>query len=389
MIMSGDDNLKKKKSRFIRLAFLLVVFSIFALVLITLIPAFGSNTSRLSGFFSPRVRDITVSEFNFDVGRDRLFTHMGDTVAAAGTLGVQVLDADGRETLRDSFRMTQPAIASSGGRCIAFDIGGSAVRVFSASQVYASLETEGAVVSASINRNGWACVVTQEGGVLRGVVTVYNSTGNMVYRVTMGSGFVLSAKLSPDNKNLAILNLTDDGSRITFYHGIDTQEDDADARFELSDELIIDIRYLSNRDVLAISTDSLLIVDNSGSGRQLYEFPDRHLGGYIIDGDFIALHLYDHGIGHQGRLVTLLMDGTILGEMELDREIISMSSVRDSLIVLKNDGLYSFNKELIEFPLSVENLSAAGASRVLAVSEDVALATSDNSAVVIRREEEH
>jgi len=378
--MSGDGTPMRKKRRVMRPVLVLVAFAILAFIVVFLIFGFGS--SRIAGCFSQSVPEITVSEFNFEVGRDRMFAHMEGSVAAAGTLGVQVLDAGGRETLRDSFRMTQPAIAGTGDRCIAFDIGGSAVRVFSATQVIAAIEKEGNVVSAAINQNGWFCVVTQDGGGLRGSVSVYNNSGAMVYRVNLGSGFILSAQLSPDNNSLAVLNLTDYSSRITFYHGIDTDKD-PDAIFDLYDGLIIDIRYLPNGDILAFSTDSLLTVDRSGRGETLYTFPDKRLGGYAQNDDFIALHLYDHGIGHRGRIVSLLSDGTILGEMSFDREIVSMSSDGKTLVILKSDSLAFFSEELEELPISDDNISAAGSSRVLAVSEDAALATSDNSAVVI------
>jgi len=385
--MSGDDTPKKKKSRLLSRILLLVTFTGLAVFVVLLITGTGSCSSRFTGFFSPRLPVITVNEFNFDIGRDRVFAHMESSVAAAGTLGIQVLDDRGRETLRDPFRMIRPAIISSGGRCIAFDIGGSAVRVFDASHVSSSIESDGRIVSASINKNGWFCIVTQESGGTKGVVNVHNGIGLDVYRVSLGSGYVLSAVLSDDNKNLAVLNLTDTGSRITFYHGIDTEEEPANV-FDLSGGLLLDIMYLPNGDILAVSTDSLFIVESSGGSRELYSFSDNRLGGYTHSDDFIALHLYDYGLGHSGRLVTLLADGTVLGEMVTDREVVSMSAVGKTLAVLKSDDFMFFSDELEEYPVSADNLSAAGAGHVLAVSEDAAVATSDNSAVVLRREEE-
>jgi len=385
--MSGDDNPKKRKRRLVSLIILLVSFAGIALFVVLLISGTGSCSSQLSGLFQRRLPVITVNEFNFDVGRDRVFASVEGSIAAAGTLGIQVLDAGGSETLRDPFRMTRPALTGSGDRCIAFDIGGSAVRVFSPEQIGTSLEFDGAIVSASINKNGWFCVVTQESGGSRGVVTVYNSTGTKVYGVVLGSGYILSAELSADNKNLAVLNLTDTGSRITFYHGIDVN-DEHDWQFDLDGGLIIEIKYLYSGDVLAISPESLFLIESSGSKKDLYTFSDKRLGGYTYDGDFIALLLYDYGLGHRGRIITLLTDGTILGEMVTDREVISMSAVGKSLVVLQSDNLLFYSEELDEFPVSEDNLSVAGAGRVLAINEDTALATNDNSAVVFRREED-
>jgi len=384
--MSGDDKPKSKKRRLLSLVILLIALAALALVVIIVISGIRSGAFSFTNLFSPPAPEFTVDEYSFEVGRDRAFAHTGGSIAVIGSLGVQVLDSDGRETLRDSFRASRPAITEAGDRFLAFDIGGGSVRVFNASRVFSSIETEGAVVSASINQNGWFCIVAQDRGSSRGTVTVYNGIGVGSYEVNMASGIAISAQLSPDNKSLAILNLIRAGSRITFYHGIDTSKDDPDLQFEFPDGLIIDIRYLSNTDLLAISTDSLFIVDRFGDSRTLYDYSGKRLGGYALGDDFIALHLYDYGLGYSGRLLILNFDGTIIGEIESDREIVSMSSCGNALTILRSDGITFLSKTLEELPISGDNISASAATRVLALSEDTALATSDHSAIIIRRD---
>jgi len=380
--MSSNDVAKGKKFRIIKLVLLLVIFSLMAFVIVSVIIGFTTGSSWLFNLFTPPAPEISVDEFSFDIGRLRTFASANNSVAAAGTLGIKVLDQDGRESFRDSFRMNQPAIAGSNNRYIAFDIGGTAARVFNNSQVTSSIEANGAIVSASINQNGWFCIVTQEGGGFRGVVTVYNSSGSVVYRVRKGSGFILSAHLSHDNKSLAVLNLTENGSRITFYNDINVEEEPSQL-FDYGG-LILEITYLTNGDILAISMKSLFLVDSSGTGEMLYSFADKRLGGYTYDNDLIALRLYYYGVGHQGQLITFLPDGTILGDIEFDREIISMSTADSMLVILKNDGVTFYDHELEALSASVDGLSAAGANRVLAINANVAVATSDNSAIVIR-----
>jgi len=371
------------KQRIIRFFILIVALAIFALVAMSLI----QGPAWVIELLSLRSSEITVEEFNFDAGRSRIFAKMNNSIASAGTAGINVVDFGGRETLRDTFRMTQPSISSNGNRSIAFDIGGSAVRVFSESQIISSLETYGTIVSATLNNSGWFCVVTQEGGGSRGTVSVHNAAGHEVYRVDMRTGFPLTAVLSPNNTNLAILNFSETGSNINFYHGIDDYKSEPDLIFDIYGGLIIDIVFLTNNNLLVISTDSLFTVDRSGSATMLYSFPGQRLGGFVHCGNFIALHLYDYGIGLQGNLVTLNTNGTILGELAINREILSMSAINNSLVILLSEGVVFFNRNLDVFQASADSLSAAGSSRVLALSNDTALATNDNTAIVIRRGE--
>ena len=383
--MTGEDKPKRKWRGLSGIVFSLVSLAALTFIAISLITGRGLNLSWLTGLFSPHVHVEPAQEFNFDVGRNRVFADLGDSLAAAGTVGIQVFDVGGSETLREPFRMSVPAINSSNGRAIAFDISGTAVRVFDETRVIASVEAAGAVVSASINRNGWFCVNTQETGGLRGVATVYNDSGRAVYRVNLASGYILSSVLSPDNRSLAVLNLTDGGSRITLYNGL--SKPDPDSAFDLTGELILDMRFLSGGDLLVVSENSLIVIDKNGKSRIQYEYFDKRLGGYVLDDDLIFLHLLDFGVGYSGRLVSIDKEGTLLGEIETDRELVSMSFGGGYLAVLRNDGLMFYSAALEEFPPSSEHTAMAGASLVLALDSGAALAAGDHLAVVINRED--
>ena len=381
-----DESPKKEKlfrRRLIRIAFSLLSFAVLSYIAVALITGNGSGLFRVFGMFSGRSTVELADEYFFDVGRNRVFADLDDSFAAAGTLGIQVLDAGGNETFRDSFRMNTPAIDVQNGRAVAYDISGNEVRVLSRTEIITSINTEGAIVSASINRNGWIAVCTQESGITRGVVTVYSNAGSEVYRVRMATGYVLSAAVSPDNRSVAILNLADDGSRITFYN---LNSENVDRVYSLPGGLILDIRYLPSGDMLAISTDSLFIVDSSNRDTQLYEFDGKRLGNFAFDGNIAALHLLEYSVGHQGKLLTLDERGRILGELDTEREIISMSLSDGYLTVLRGDGLMFFDTALEELPVSDRSTSAAGAAKVLTLRGGNALAAGDHSAVIFRVE---
>ena len=381
--MTGDEKPQKKKRRLPGILFSLVSLAVLTYIAIMLISGQGLGFSWLTSLFSDRTPPEAVDEFYFDVGRNRVFADLGGPIAAAGTFGVQVISESGVEMLRDPFRMSSPAINSEAGRAVVFDIGGTAVRVFNETQITTSLETGGSVVSASINRNGWFCVCTQESGVFRSIVTVYDGGGREVYKVSLASGYALSALLTSDNKRLAILDLTDDGSRITLY---ELSHDSAGAAFEIPGGLILDIRYLPGGEVLAVTQESLIVIDAGGSGKEFYDFSGRRLGGYVLDGNFITLYLLDYGVGYNGRLVTLRENGKIIAERITDSEIVSMSSSGRFLTVLRNDCLSSFDSEFNEFPTAGSSISPVGATRIVTLANGAALAAGDRSAVVIRFE---
>jgi len=384
--MTNDE--KPKSSRKINRRLLGLLFSLASLagliyIAITLITGGDLGLRSLTNLFATRTPDAVAEELDFNVGRERVFAHLDGAVASVGTLGIQVLDLAGNETLSDPFRMTRPAIKSAAGSAIAFDIGGTQVRVFDNSQIAASIEASGAIVSASINTNGWFCVSTQGSAGLRGVATVYNDQGRAVYRVNLVTGYVLSAVLSHDNSDLAVLSLTDVGSRLAFYKGM--SEENPDFEFNFTGELILDMHYLPSGELLAISTDTLFMVNRNGEYRELYRFSGGQLRGYILDGSFTVLYLLDYGVGYLGRLVTLDDDGTPLGEYTTDRVLISMSYSDGTLAVLKSDGLSFYDAELQETLAAGEQMSLAGVNNIIALGDGVALAAGDHSAILFRK----
>ena len=374
---------KERKRRW--LSYVIVLAVLAALTLIALLTIQGYRAGTL-GIFSRRNPVFTVDELNFDVGRNRVFAEFRGSVATAGTFGIQVLNSDGEETLRDTFRMFTPAIVEQSGIFFVFDIGGTTARIFNSSQVIHTIETTGQIVSATLNQNGWFTMVTQEPGAFRGIVQVYNNQGIAVYRVNLGSDFPVTAKLSDNNNNLAILSLTNTGSRVTVYYGIDEDKEDPDYQFELRDTVIFDIRFLENNEILAISTESLLRIDSTGEGTELFNFRGRRLGNFAHGEGFTALNLYDYGVGYTGQIVTInIDDGEIMGTHRVHREIISMSSGYGWLAVLQGNGIFFFDENMEEYPTSEEHAFAIASNRILLLGENVALATSDNSALLVHR----
>ncbi|MDR0490647.1 MAG: DUF5711 family protein [Oscillospiraceae bacterium] len=383
-VMAGEKKPKNLRRRLIGIAGSLLSLAILTYIAVIVITGSQPGFLRVFGLFPDGDAAEMANEYHFDVGRSRVFADLNGSIAAAGTLGIQVNNAGGDETLRDSFRMSTPVINENNGRAIAYDVGGTEARVFNESSIIASIETGGAIVSASINRNGWFSICTQESGAVKGIITAYNDSGRSVYRVNMSSGYVLSAALSQDNKNIAILNYTDSGSRISFYK---LSNENIDRAIDLPDGIILDIRYLSNGDVLALTTTSLLIAGKNGEFMELYDFAGKRLGGYLIDGNTKVLYLLDYSVGNRGRLITLGEDGKLLGELETDKGIISMSFSGGFLAVLMNDGLSVCSASLEELHAPEGFASAAGAKAVLVLDGGRVLAAGDHSAVIIRFKE--
>ena len=151
---------RKKRRRLLGWVFSLASIVIFTWIAVALISGRGPGLSELTTWLKIGVSSEPASQYQFSVGSNRVFAELGGSLAAAGTLGIQVQNASGTETLRDLFHMSTPAVDTAEDRAIAFDIGGTSIRTFTKTQVTASIETVGVIISASINKNNWFVVCT-------------------------------------------------------------------------------------------------------------------------------------------------------------------------------------------------------------------------------------
>ena len=368
---------KKKRPALRALLFILTVALLFYIGIAQVL----GRAPGLEWLFTVTVPYIEAEEYHFDVGRNRVFADMRGSVAAAGSMGVQVFDAQGYETLSELLRLSFPAISSNNGRAIVFDIGGTAVRVFSGSEILAEINTAGSIVSASINRNGWFAVTTQEGLAVRGVVTVYDNSGREVFRFYSTDGYVLSAQVSPDNRYMAVLRLTEIGSQLVFYNLNIT---DPIRTFDFPGEILLEIRYSDNRNIVAVSTQAILSVEPEGSISEIFGFDGSRLGSYFIGDDMFVIHLLYFGVGYSGSLKAINADGRVLGSTLTQRDVVNISYSDGTIAVLWGDGPAFYTVDFDEIPHFDAAIPFAGVDYLLALGNGVALAASDHSAVVVR-----
>jgi hypothetical protein len=384
--VSGEnavEDTRKKQVGLLKIVLSVVTFVVIVYIGISLSIGFAPGLSRIAVLLFPeQITLINVDEYHFAVGRNRVFADLDGAVAAAGSMGIQVLNDDGLETLSDSLRIEHPAIASNNGKAIAFDMSGTAVRVFNNSEIVASFDTSGPIVSASINENGWFAVSTQEGGGYRGVIRAYNDRGVEVFQFFSGAGYILSAEIASDNRTMAVLRLTETGSQVIFYdlvRGVYTSV------FDYPEGIILDVRFSAGNSLLAISTEAVIYIDNNGIGREIFDFQDKRLGRFTFGDSFVIVHLLDFGVGYSGELLRIERHGQVLAELPIERDIIAMTQRNGYLAILWGDGPAFLDPNFDEVQHYEPAFPVIGATDFIFLNRYTALAAGEHSAMVIRR----
>ncbi|MDR0862399.1 MAG: DUF5711 family protein [Oscillospiraceae bacterium] len=369
---------KKKKvaARIISLVLILLVITALALMLFVGGELSVDGARKALSSFKKRE---AASEFFFEQGVDRVFASVGDSIVAAGDVGLQVIGVDGEVLHRDIVRLGTPAIARSGGIAAVYDIGGTSLRIVDKDGALAKLESETPIVSCSVGAGGYVALVTDEGGGYISGVKVFggrNYSGK--YRWRTADGYVIAAAVSNDNKSVAILTAQNGGSIIHFF-SLDSETERAQCVFD--GELLLDIAYGGDGNVVAIGRSGVYTVNSRSANRSVvYDYAGSVLGGFSLGGDgYVPLLLRD---GKAARLVTVDLgatNGAVLADIPAEGDLLWLDAYGDRIAVLWEARLVGYDKRLAERGTR-EN--ALGLSSVLLRRNGKALAIGAHNASV-------
>ena len=305
------------------------------------------------------------------------YTGLNNGIASTSSRGIQVISAGGDQMFYDNFEMTSPGVDLSGERAAAFDIGGNIVKVFSNKEVLYTVETQSPVISASVNSSGWTAVCTQCEG-YKGLVTVYDASGKVVYEWYSGEAYVAMADIREDSKTIAVLGMTESGSRIVFF---DLGSEGEKGRCEIPDDVIIEIGFEKKDRVAAISAKKLLSVSTSGEIKKQYDFGSEYLRNYRLGSDGIhLLILSDYQVGG-GCDAVCIRNGKETGRARNlpEPEKIALSGGKYALLSNQTVKVYSKNGKVKS---TFNNIS--GAEEIILNDNGTVTVAKAYSAIVLR-----
>ena len=238
----------------------------------------------------------------------------------------------------------RPAVFASEKGALYCDLGGTGCVLADFEGEARTPEHTGEIQTAGMNENGWFYLVTAEAG-YKGLVSVYNNVCEKQYEWWSGSGYVLRAAISPDNRSLAVLCADRDGAKLHFF-ALNSETERAAAA--VADTLLIDLGWLGGDTVCAVGETGVWFYNGDGAEKGTYPLEDRYLLDYEFGrSGFIALFVSDYRSGGGGTLLTLDGRGQVLGTAALERDVISLSAEGKQLLVMTSGELALYNQELV------------------------------------------
>ena len=346
---------EKKKNPLLRfLAFLLTAALLLGAVLLI------ANWRRLN-FDSIRryfaYRSLAKNEsgqaesFRYIGGVGSSFTQLGDDLLVSSESGVRLYSPSGAAYVDQPCVLDHPFVDTGGTAAVVYDGGGNDLFVYrDREQVFSYTAEKGhSILYASLNAQGQLVLVTQASG-LKGEVTVYDSSYTPLYGLKLSSRFVTGAELSPDGKTLALATSGQTGgvydSQISFYSFPRSTEDrEPDAVCSLGNNTILRMHW-TDGPLRVLGESALAFLSPSGELEGSYSYDRRVLKGFSLEGNACALLLGKYRAGSSADLVMVDTGGKELAALDMEEQVLSMSSAGRYLSVLTADGLTIYTGKL-------------------------------------------
>ncbi|MBR2894244.1 MAG: hypothetical protein IKC03_01120 [Oscillospiraceae bacterium] len=304
---------------------------------------------------------------------------LGDDLLVVNPNNIQLIRQDGTVLYDLQTSMNTPMVSVGSKLAAVCDVGGSTVYVLNRSGlVWTHTASTGQICySSCMNDSDYLAVTEQKSG-YKTSVTVYNTSGEPIFRFDSHDNYLGDAVVTNDGKHLIVTALeAKGGSFLSNFIVYDLTSAERISTTALYDGLVLDL-IMNKTGYIALCDRRLVISTSDGEQILNYAYGERYLHNYALTGnDFCTLLLGRYQSSNICQLVTFGMDGTQLATLELTEEVLDMDAAGDRLAVLYNDSLVIYDRTLNEIA-RLEGTDYAG--QVQMNSNGTALLAAETSA---------
>ena len=385
-----ENKPKRKPNILVRFLLFLLACAIALVCVSAILFRNQMNMDALKRWFTYRALTLSDSgqaeSFHYSGSSSDVFADLdGDLLVCTGN-AISLYSGSGTQYVNHQVTMKAPAVAVSGDTAVVYDAGGSALCVLRQRSVVYELTCSGSLLSAHLNGSGLLTVVSQESG-YRGVVTVYDRSGKLRASLRLSSAYIMDAVLADDGTTLSVVTIGQENG--TFCSSLDVYDLSrvaaGDVNYEVSprsstslgSSVILALRE-SNSLVCALGDYALTVLGLDGNVRGTVDWSDRYLKSFSLDGSgFAVAQLGKYRAGSQSSLYVIDASGGLVGTLELEEQVLSLSAAGNYFAVLTADRLDIYTGDMTLF----SSLSGTqGARKVVLRDDGTAMLISDRAA---------
>lgn len=310
--------------------------------------------------FQQHKQDIATISYQNGLISDAALFESG--LAYADSDSLFIAKPGGLITQRQQLGYTSPTVETSRKHVLVYDRGGTKATLLGPTGSPAALELDATIITGCIADDGSFALITDEQG-YRTSVAVYNTQAKEVFKYRSSEYYIVSAALSSNSKNLAVLAFKQNGvaleSHLLLYS---VANGDLITDAVLPNALGLEVCFLSNQTVAALCDDGLYTINRKGEVVHDLTFTANDLLAFSIQNGAVALATRSYSSGARSELHAKYANGSLSGPYPLSDEPSAVAISKMGIAVLSTAGVTVYDAN--GTPLW-HNPEAVGARRIL------------------------
>jgi len=314
---------------------------------------------------------VSTDDITYEITENNQYGFYKQNIVILSNDKLSLYSKDGEELLNSDLKYAMPALQCTDKYIMVFDRQGTNLKVFNSYMKLFDKTYDGEIITAKMNNNGYFAVAVKEKN-YKGVVIVYNSKFEELYRRYSADNFISDVDISNDNKMLAVSLFNSVGgrvlSKIEFFNFNNT---DVLSSIEGIEDLIFSIDFKRNRSLHFLTKEALYVSEDYTTAEKAESFENEYLQKFLIEDDehdILALSMQKNA--NNSELIIFDFSGKAIVKNNLKKDVKSIDINHGKIGVLTNDNIMIYStlgalKSEVDAPVDSKKIEITDKGEIL------------------------
>lgn len=308
---------KKKIAITIILAIIIIIITMFILLYI-----YNKNFRNWADMhvLMKNVTEGTLSSIDIDVGKSSSIYAYDKYVAILDEAKIRIYNSSAKEVNSIDMSVNNPILKSNGKYLVIGEKGKQKIHLVSGTKSVWDADVEGSITRAAVNENGYVSVVCS-GNTYKSIITVFNQSGEKLFKTYIPNNTVIDSAVSSDNKYLSFAEIDTTKTMIqsivktmSIKDASNSSENSIVNTYELpTNSLVVNIKYQGSKNLICMCDNGIQLLSD-GNIQELISLSDQDkkytFAGIDLSNTIYEIEEYSDGISNQNSNITLMNTGT-------------------------------------------------------------------------------
>ena len=308
---------KKKIAITIIVAIIIIIITMFILLYI-----YNKNFRNWADMhvLMKNVTEGTLSSIDIDVGKSSSIYAYDKYVAILDEAKIRIYNSSAKEVNSIDMSVNNPILKSNGKYLVIGEKGKQKIHLVSGTKSVWDADVEGSITRAAVNENGYVSVVCS-GNTYKSIITVFNQSGEKLFKTYIPNNTVIDSAVSSDNKYLSFAEIDTTKTMIqsivktmSIKDASNSSENSIVNTYELpTNSLVVNIKYQGSKNLICMCDNGIQLLSD-GNIQELISLSDQDkkytFAGIDLSNTVYEIEEYSDGISNQNSNITLMNTGT-------------------------------------------------------------------------------